>query len=50
MNTKYRKTGIFSHEDCFMMHSTKIPLITFAFWVIKIAATTLGETGEIYFP
>jgi uncharacterized membrane-anchored protein len=24
---------------------TKVPEVTFAFWVIKIAATTLGETG-----
>jgi uncharacterized membrane-anchored protein len=23
----------------------KVPEVTFAFWVIKIAATTLGETG-----
>src|SRR5881394_2539050 len=23
----------------------KVPQITFAFWLIKIAATTLGETG-----
>ena len=23
----------------------KVPQITFAFWVIKILATTLGETG-----
>jgi uncharacterized membrane-anchored protein len=23
----------------------KVPQITIAFWVIKIAATTLGETG-----
>ena len=25
--------------------SSKVPEVTFAFWVIKIAATTLGETG-----
>ena len=24
---------------------TKVPEITFVFWIIKIAATTLGETG-----
>jgi len=24
---------------------TKVPALTFSFWVIKIAATTLGETG-----
>jgi uncharacterized membrane-anchored protein len=23
----------------------KVPQVTFAFWVIKILATTLGETG-----
>src|SRR3954464_16005530 len=23
----------------------KVPVVTFAFWLIKIAATTLGETG-----
>src|SRR5580692_10533873 len=28
------------------MHAmNKVPLVTFAFWVIKILATTLGETG-----
>lgn len=26
-------------------HLSKVPEVTFAFWVIKIAATTLGETG-----
>src|SRR5258705_12940821 len=25
--------------------SNKVPEVTFAFWIIKIAATTLGETG-----
>ena len=25
--------------------TSKVPEITFAFWIIKIAATTLGETG-----
>jgi uncharacterized membrane-anchored protein len=24
---------------------SKVPEVTFAFWVIKILATTLGETG-----
>src|SRR5438067_2399727 len=24
---------------------TKVPAVTFGFWVIKVAATTLGETG-----
>jgi len=24
---------------------TKVPEVTFLFWVIRIAATTLGETG-----
>ena len=25
--------------------SSKVPEVVFGFWVIKIAATTLGETG-----
>jgi len=25
--------------------SSKVPEITIAFWIVKIAATTLGETG-----
>ena len=25
--------------------STKVPEVTLAFWIIKIAATALGETG-----
>jgi uncharacterized membrane-anchored protein len=29
------------HDDC----ATKVPEVTLAFWIIKIAATTLGETG-----
>src|SRR6185437_10193050 len=24
---------------------TKVPAVTFGFWIVKIAATTLGETG-----
>src|SRR3984957_18121580 len=27
------------------LSSSKVPEITFAFWVMKVAATTLGETG-----
>jgi uncharacterized membrane-anchored protein len=26
-------------------HSTKVPEVTLGFWIIKILATTLGETG-----
>jgi uncharacterized membrane-anchored protein len=26
-------------------HSSKVPEVTFAFWIVKILATTLGETG-----
>ena len=26
-------------------HASKVPEVTLAFWIIKIAATTLGETG-----
>ncbi|UCM43643.1 hypothetical protein LEO73_13850 [Aeromonas dhakensis] len=29
---------------------SKVPEITLAFWVIKILATTLGETGGTPFP
>lgn len=27
------------------LHSAKVPAVTLGFWIIKIAATTLGETG-----
>jgi len=27
------------------IHASKVPEVTLAFWIIKIAATTLGETG-----
>src|ERR1044071_2441899 len=27
------------------MTGSKVPAVTFGFWIIKIAATTLGETG-----
>jgi len=27
-------------------HESKVPEITIVFWIIKIAATTLGETGD----
>jgi uncharacterized membrane-anchored protein len=30
-----------SSED----YATKVPEVTLVFWIIKIAATTLGETG-----
>ena len=26
-------------------HATKVPEVTLGFWIIKILATTLGETG-----
>jgi uncharacterized membrane-anchored protein len=26
-------------------HASKVPEITIVFWIVKIAATTLGETG-----
>jgi len=29
----------------FEQHATKVPEVTIVFWIIKIAATTLGETG-----
>jgi uncharacterized membrane-anchored protein len=28
-----------------MKSMTKVPAVTLGFWIIKIAATTLGETG-----
>ena len=28
-----------------LVRSSKVPAITLGFWIIKIAATTLGETG-----
>ena len=31
-----------SHLDTIV---SKVPQVTFAFWIIKILATTLGETG-----
>ncbi len=31
-----------NHDD---LHPSKVPQITLGFWIIKIAATTLGETG-----
>ncbi len=31
---------------CFLIFmKNKVPQVTVAFWIIKIAATTLGETG-----
>ncbi|MBV9747655.1 MAG: hypothetical protein JO157_02460, partial [Acetobacteraceae bacterium] len=32
-------------RDAVHRHAAKVPAITFGFWVIKILATTLGETG-----
>jgi uncharacterized membrane-anchored protein len=31
--------------DTFDRYATKVPEVTLVFWIIKIAATTLGETG-----
>ena len=28
-----------------LSQSSKVPAVTLGFWIIKIAATTLGETG-----
>ena len=39
---RLRKTSCARTEDESM---NKIPLITFTFWVMKICATTLGETA-----
>jgi len=32
-------------ETVFIEHPTKVPEVTLVFWIIKILATTLGETG-----
>lgn len=32
-------------QDVLDLRRSKVPEVTLAFWVIKIAATTLGETG-----
>ncbi|WP_232519296.1 COG4705 family protein [Caballeronia insecticola] len=34
-----------SREFTLSDHASKVPPITLAFWIVKIAATTLGETG-----
>ena len=34
-----------SSKDDLMEHASKVPQVTIMFWIIKIAATTLGETG-----
>jgi uncharacterized membrane-anchored protein len=31
--------------DALKQHATKVPEVTVVFWILKIAATTLGETG-----
>jgi uncharacterized membrane-anchored protein len=33
------------HTDFITGAATKVPEVTLVFWIIKIAATTLGETG-----
>src|SRR6202051_35386 len=32
-------------ETVFIEHPTKVPEVTLVFWIIKVLATTLGETG-----
>jgi uncharacterized membrane-anchored protein len=49
MNERQSQTEQEKRESC-MNHSTeralsKVPEVTLIFWIIKIAATTLGETG-----
>jgi uncharacterized membrane-anchored protein len=34
-----------SSKECATDAFTKVPEVTLAFWILKIAATTLGETG-----
>lgn len=38
-----------SHDTKVQSHLVKVPAITFGFWVVKILATTLGETGADLF-
>src|ERR1700738_1582969 len=38
-------TGRMSLDGYSDIRTSKVPEVTFAFWVIKIAATTVGETG-----
>lgn len=33
------------HQRIAQLTLSKVPEITLVFWIIKIAATTLGETG-----
>jgi uncharacterized membrane-anchored protein len=35
----------FNSQDSFNSHAGKVPAVTLGFWLIKIFATTLGETG-----
>jgi uncharacterized membrane-anchored protein len=39
LNAEARLTGAFERS------ASKVPEVTLVFWIIKIAATTLGETG-----
>lgn len=34
-----------THNDAFSAAMSKVPAVTLGFWIIKILATTLGETG-----
>src|ERR1700733_14994670 len=43
--TLSRHSSIMSQSSTETLMTRKIPALTLAFWVIKIAATTLGETG-----
>lgn len=37
--------GVLADAPLAIAHASKVPQVAIAFWVIKIAATTLGETG-----
>mgnify|MGYP003383717618 CR=1 FL=1 len=40
-----KKLGGFGMDDSARQAMSKVPEVTLLFWVLKIAATTLGETG-----
>jgi uncharacterized membrane-anchored protein len=44
LSTQYRSCESGSMQGCSEL-ATKVPAITLGFWITKIAATTLGETG-----
>src|SRR3978361_1369538 len=43
--TRNSKRTAMTNSDMRDLVMSKVPAVTLAFWIIKIAATTLGETG-----